>query len=294
MFAGTHTAIVTPFRNGTLDEEALRKFVDFQFDGGVQGVVPCGTTGESPTLDYEEHDRVVRLTVEFTRKRGIVTAGTGSNSTREAVDMTRQAEAAGADAALLVAPYYNKPTQEGLFRHFRAIAEATSLPIMLYSIPGRCGVEIGVETVVRLAEVCPNIRAIKEAGGTPERVSQLRQVLPPSFEILSGDDTMTLPFMSVGGDGVVSVASNIIPKDVTDLVATARKGDWAGARAIHHRIYPLLAALLKLSTNPIPIKTALALKGLMDGELRLPLSEMTEGQVAELRAVLVKSGIIAQ
>lgn len=294
MFAGTHTAIVTPFRNGTLDEEALRKFVDFQFDGGVQGVVPCGTTGESPTLDYEEHDRVIRLTVEFARKRGIVTAGTGSNSTREAIDMTRQAEEAGADAALLVAPYYNKPTQEGLFRHFRAIAEATKLPLMLYSIPGRCGIEIGVDTVVRLAEVCPNVRAIKEAGGTPERVSQLRQALPESFEILSGDDTMTLPFMSVGGCGVVSVASNIIPKDVTDLVATALKGDWAGARAIHHRIYPLLAAMLKLSTNPIPIKTALALKGLIDGELRLPLCEMTDAQVAELRAVLVKMGILAQ
>ena len=294
MFAGTHTAIVTPFRNGTLDEEALRKFVDFQFDGGVQGVVPCGTTGESPTLDYEEHDRVIKLTVEFARKRGLVTAGTGSNSTREAIDMTRQAESFGADAALLVAPYYNKPTQEGLFRHFRDIAKSTSLPIMLYSIPGRCGVEIGVETVVRLADACPNIRAIKEAGGMPERVSQLRQVLPESFEILSGDDTMTLPFMSVGGVGVVSVASNIIPKDVTELVATALKGDWTGARAIHHRIYPLLAAMLKLSTNPIPIKTALALKGLMDGELRLPLCEMTEPQVAELRAVLVKMGIIAQ
>jgi 4-hydroxy-tetrahydrodipicolinate synthase len=294
MFAGTHTAIVTPFRNGTLDEEALRKFVDFQFDGGVQGVVPCGTTGESPTLDYEEHDRVIRLTVEFARKRGLVTAGTGSNSTREAIDMTRQAEEAGADAALLVAPYYNKPTQEGLFRHFRAIAEATKLPLMLYSIPGRCGIEIGVDTVARLVEVCPNVRAIKEAGGTPERVSQLRQALPDSFEILSGDDTMTLPFMSIGGCGVVSVASNIIPKEVTELVAAALKGDWTGARAIHHRIYPLLAALLKLSTNPIPIKTALALKGLVDGELRLPLCEMTEAQVAELRAVLVKMGILAQ
>ncbi len=211
MFAGTHTAIITPFRNGKIDEEALCKLIDSQFAAGVQGVVPCGTTGESPTLDYAEHERVIQLSVEFTRGRGLVIAGTGSNSTREAIEMTQAAEKAGANAALLVAPYYNKPTQEGLFRHFKAIAENTKLPIMLYSIPGRCGIEIGVETLVRLAAACPNIRAIKESGGTTERVSQMRVALPSSFEILSGDDSMTLPFMSVGAVGVVSVAANLDP-----------------------------------------------------------------------------------
>jgi len=292
MFAGTHTAIVTPFRNGTLDEEGLRKLVDYQFQGGVQGVVPCGTTGESPTLTYEEHERVVRLTVELTAKRGLVIAGTGSNSTREAVEMTQEAEAAGADAALLVAPYYNKPTQEGLFRHFIEIAQNTKLPLILYSIPGRCGVDIGVETVARLVEVCPNVCAMKEAGGTPERVSQLRLALPSTFEVLSGDDTLTLPFMSVGGVGVISVASNLVPEAINEMVQSASKGDWQGALAIHDKLYPLFAAFLKLATNPIPVKTSLALKGLIDGELRLPLCEMTSAQVAELKAVMTKLGIL--
>jgi 4-hydroxy-tetrahydrodipicolinate synthase len=208
MFAGTHTAIVTPFRNGQIDEEALQKLVDFQFTNGVTGVVPCGTTGESPTLDYDEHERVVKLTAEFAKGRGIVMAGTGSNSTREAVEMTQEAEAVGATAILQVAPYYNKPTPEGLYQHFKAVAQSTKLPIMLYSIPGRCGIEIGVDVLERLAETCPNICAIKEAGGNPERVNQMKQVLPASFEILSGDDSLTLPFMAVGGVGVVSVASN--------------------------------------------------------------------------------------
>ncbi len=292
MFAGTHTAIVTPFRNGRLDEEALQKLIDYQFDGGVQGVVPCGTTGESPTLDYDEHERVVQLTVGFARGRGVVMAGTGSNSTREAIEMTQEAEAAGATASLHVAPYYNKPTQEGLFRHFRDIAKNTSLPIMLYSIPGRCGVEIGVETVVRLAEACPNIRAIKEAGGNADRVSTMKQLLPEEFEIMSGDDSLTLPFMSVGAKGIVSVAGNLIPKEMSTMVQHALKGEWAQAQAIHAKFNPLFGMFLKLSTNPIPIKTALALKGLCDGELRLPLCELTEAQVAELRGTMVKLGII--
>jgi 4-hydroxy-tetrahydrodipicolinate synthase len=292
MFAGTHTAIVTPFRNGNLDEDALRKLVDFQFDSGVDGVVPCGTTGESPTLDYDEHDRVIALTVEYAKKRGLVIAGTGSNSTREAVEMTQRAEAIGADAALLVAPYYNKPTQEGLFRHFKAIAEASKLPLMLYSIPGRCGVEIGVDTLVRLIAACPTIRAIKEAGGTPERVSQMRQALPASFEIMSGDDSMTLPFMSLGAVGVVSVASNLAPKQVSDFVRAALKGDWKAAGEGHAKLYPLFGTLLKLATNPIPIKTAMALKGLMNGELRLPLCEMTPAQVSELKATIEQLGLI--
>ncbi len=292
MFAGTHTAIVTPFLNGQLDEDALNKLIDFQFDHGVSGVVPCGTTGESPTLDYDEHERVVKLTVEFAKGRGLVMAGTGSNSTREAIELTQEAEAAGANASLQVAPYYNKPTPEGLYQHFKAIADNTKLPIMLYSIPGRCGIEIGLDVVVRLAESCPNIRAIKEAGGNPERVSQMKQVLPADFEILSGDDGLTLPFMAVGGVGVVSVASNLIPQQISDLVKLALKGDFAGALAIHQQYYPLFAAFLKLATNPIPIKTAMALAGHCTNELRLPLVPMEEAKTEELRATLTKLGLV--
>ena len=292
MFAGTHTTIVTPFKNGQIDEAALKQLIDDQFAGGVTGVVPCGTTGESPTLDYEEHERVVKLTVEFTAGRGIVMAGTGSNSTREAVQMTEEAEAAGATAILQVAPYYNKPTPEGLFQHFKAVAQATKLPIMLYSIPGRSGIEIGVDVVARLVEACPNICAMKEAGGTPERVNQMRLALPHSFEILSGDDSLTLPFMAVGAVGVVSVASNIIPGPVSQIVQLALEGRFLEARAIHERYYPLLAAFLKLSTNPIPIKTAMGLAGKIDPELRLPMSPMEPAKVEELRATLKQVGVI--
>jgi 4-hydroxy-tetrahydrodipicolinate synthase len=292
MFAGTHTAIVTPFKNGRIDEAALKQLIDDQFAGGVTGVVPCGTTGESPTLDYEEHERVVKLTVEFAAGRGVVMAGTGSNSTREAVQMTEEAEAAGATAILQVAPYYNKPTPEGLFQHFKAVAQSTKLPIMLYSIPGRSGIEIGVDIVARLVEACPNICAMKEAGGTPERVNQMRLALPHSFEILSGDDSLTLPFMSVGAVGVVSVASNIIPGPVSEMVQLALQGRYLEARAIHERYYPLLAAFLKLSTNPIPIKTAMGLAGKIDPELRLPMSPMEPAKVDELRATLKQVGVL--
>ena len=293
MFAGTHTAIVTPFKNGKLDEAALKKIIDLQFDNGITGIVPCGTTGESPTLDYDEHEQVVKLSVEFAKGRGVVMAGTGSNSTREAVELTQEAEAAGATAILQVAPYYNKPTQDGLFQHFKAVAQSTKLPIMLYSIPGRCGIEIGLETIAKLHEACPNICAIKEAGGNPERVSQMKALLPVNFEILSGDDGLTLPFMIVGGCGVVSVAGNIIPGPLSTMVNHALKGEWAAAQALHHQYYPLFAAFLKLSTNPIPIKTAMALAGHCDGELRLPMSPMSEAGTAELKGILSKLGIIA-
>ena len=286
MFAGTHTAIVTPFTAGQIDEPALKRLIDAQFAAGVTGVVPCGTTGESPTLDYAEHERVIKLAVEFTAGRGLVMAGTGSNSTREAVTLTQEAEAAGATAILQVAPYYNKPTPEGLFQHFKAVAEATSLPIMLYSIPGRCGIEIGLEVVARLAASCPNICAIKEAGGTPERVNQLRMMLSDSFEILSGDDSLTLPFMAVGAVGVVSVASNLVPAPIVQMVNHALAGDFTAARRIHEQLYPLMASFLKLSTNPIPIKTAMGLAGLIHPELRLPLTSMEASKVAELKTVM--------
>src|ERR1051325_10157918 len=217
MFTGVITAIVTPFRRGAVDEDALRNLVEDQIANGVDGIVPVGTTGESPTLSYEEHVQVIQKAIEFAAGKVKVLAGTGANSTEEAIYLTRQAEEAGADGSLQVAPYYNKPTQEGLFQHFKAVARATQLPIMLYSVPGRCGVEIGVETVRRLAAETKNIVAIKEAGGNADRVSQLREALGEKFVILSGDDSLTLPFMSVGATGVVSVASNVIPRELSAI-----------------------------------------------------------------------------
>ena len=292
MFAGIHTAIVTPFKNGQIDVEALQKIVDHQFDNGVQGIVPCGTTGESPTLDHAEHIEVIKLAVKFAKGRGVVMAGTGSNSTKEAIELTQEAEAAGATAILQVAPYYNKPTPEGLFRHFKAIADNTKLPIMLYSIPGRCGIEIGLDVLARLVAECPNIRAIKEAGGAPDRVSQMKSLLPADFEVLSGDDSLTLPFMSVGAVGIVSVAGNLIPGEMNRMVQHALKGQWAEAQAIHVKFNPLFSAFLKLSTNPIPIKTSMALKGLCGPELRLPMCEMGAAQVAELKATMEQLGLL--
>src|SRR5579863_6891466 len=232
-FTGTYTAIVTPFKHGKIDEPALERLIKFQIKGGVDGIVPVGTTGESPTLDYDEHIRVVTLAVKFAAGKIKVLAGTGSNSTKEAIQLTQQAEKAGADGSLQVAPYYNKPTQEGLFQHFHAIARATKLPILLYSIPGRCGVEIAVDTVRRLAHDCVNIVGIKEAGGNADRVSQLRASLGGAFSILSGDDSLTLPFMAVGAHGVVSVASNVIPREVSRMVRAYAQGNPAGALKLH-------------------------------------------------------------
>ena len=292
MFAGTFTAIVTPFRNDQVDEAALAALVEAQVAGGVTGIVPVGTTGESPTLDHAEHLRVIELAVKFAKGRIKVMAGTGSNSTREAVELTVEAEKLGADAALLVAPYYNRPTQEGLYRHFRAIAQSTKLPIMLYSIPGRCGVEIAVETCARLARDCATIVAIKEAGGKVERVTQLRAALPASFEILSGDDGLTVQFIAEGAVGVVSVASNIIPREVSDLVAAALAGRNADARRIHEMWTPLFKDLF-IESNPSPIKQALAWQGRMTPEVRLPLCEMSAESQSKLRATLQALHLIA-
>src|SRR3954465_14566683 len=220
MFTGTYTAIVTPFKNGKIDEAAFARLVKAQIKGGVDGIVPVGTTGESPTLNYEEHIQVIALSVKLAAGKVKVLAGTGGNSTSEAIYLTQHAEKAGADGSLQVAPYYNKPTQEGLFQHFHAVARATKLPIVLYSVPGRCGIEIGIETVNRLAHESVSIVGIKEAGGNADRVSQLRALLGPKFTILSGDDSLTLPFMSVGAHGVVSVASTVIPREVAPMVPT--------------------------------------------------------------------------
>jgi 4-hydroxy-tetrahydrodipicolinate synthase len=291
MFEGTHTALVTPFREDRIDESAFEKLIDSQIAAGISGIVPVGTTGESPTLDHSEHRRVIELAVKRGAGRCLVIAGTGSNSTVEAVDLTREAEKLGANAALLVAPYYNRPTQEGLFLHYSKIAENTRLPLMLYSIPGRCGVEIGVETVVRLAERFPHVQAIKEAGGSVERVSQLRAALPASFEVLSGDDSLTLPFMSVGAVGVVSVASNLIPAEVGELVRAALQGDYGRARTLHYRLYPLFKDLF-IESNPAPVKAALARLGKILPEVRLPLGPLHAASAKKLENTLQACGLL--
>ena len=291
MFTGTYTAIATPFKHGKLDESALERLVKAQIKGGVDGIVPVGTTGESPTLDFEEHIQVIRLAVKFAHGKIKVIAGTGGNSTSEAIYLTKSAEDAGADGSLQVAPYYNKPSQEGMFQHFHAIARATKLPILLYSIPGRCGVENAVETVDRLAHDSVNIVGIKEAGGNADRVSQLRAALGVNFTILSGDDALTLPFMAVGAQGVVSVASNVIPKEVSRMVRAFAMGKAALALKLHSRYYPLFKDLF-IETNPTPVKAALALMGLIDEEVRLPLVPVTAANRAKLKATLTACGVI--
>jgi 4-hydroxy-tetrahydrodipicolinate synthase len=291
MFTGTYTAIVTPFRNGNIDESALKKLVEAQVRGGIDGIVPVGTTGESPTVSYEEHIKIIELSVKFASRRIKVIAGTGGNSTREAVYLTQEAEKAGADASLQVAPYYNKPTQEGLFQHFREVARETKLPILLYSIPGRCGVEISVETVKRLAVRCRNVVGIKEAGGNSDRVSQLRAALGPRFTILSGDDALTLSFMAVGAQGVISVVSNILPRQVAQMVKTFAAGKMKEALKIHDRYYPVFKDLF-IETNPVPVKAALAMLGRMEEEYRLPLVPMNRRNKEVLAATLRKCGIL--
>lgn len=285
MFRGTFTALVTPFRNGGIDVTAFERLVETQIAAGITGVVAVGTTGESPTLSHEEREQVIRLAITTAKKRCQVIAGTGSNATQHAVADTKMAEKLGADGALLVAPYYNKPSQEGLFRHFKAIADATSLPIILYNIPGRCGVDIVPDTVTRLAKQCRNIVSIKEASGSVERISDLRWRLPESFTILSGDDSLTLPFMAVGAVGVVSVASNLFPAEVCALVEAFQSGDVKSAFKLHRKLFPLFKDLF-IEPNPVPIKTALGWRGTMLSDVRLPLCEMTEANQARLRKTL--------
>jgi 4-hydroxy-tetrahydrodipicolinate synthase len=285
MFRGTFTALVTPFRNGDVDLAAFEKLIESQIAGGINGLIVIGTTGESPTLTHDEKHQLIERTVQLAKGRCKVLAGTGSYSTRDAIEATKFAEKAGVDGALVVAPYYNKPSQEGLFRHFKSIASATSLPIMLYNIPGRCAVDIGADTVVRLAEACKNIVSIKEASGSVDRVAELRRRLPNEFPILSGDDSLTLPFMSVGAVGIVSVASNLIPSEVCALVRAAGAGDFKSAEKMQRKLLPLFKDLF-IEPNPVPIKTALGWRGLMSSEVRLPLCEMSEANQARLRKTL--------
>ncbi len=281
-FRGTYVALVTPFKNGLIDFEALSSHVERQISGGVTGLVPCGTTGESPTLNHEEHNLVVEKVVEMAAGRVPVIAGTGSNSTSEAIASTQTAEKAGAQAALVVSPYYNKPTQEGLYRHFKAIAECSSLPVMLYNIPGRCGVEIDLDTTQRLAEL-ENVQCMKEATGSLTNISELKH--KTGLAVLSGDDNITLPTLSLGGDGVVSVISNLYPDKMSKLVAAGLAGDFVGALAIHNEIFPAMMGMF-LETNPIPVKTALAIKGLLKEEFRAPLCEMAPDNRARLVEIL--------
>jgi 4-hydroxy-tetrahydrodipicolinate synthase len=284
MFSGAFTALVTPFKNGEVDVEALESLVEFQIEGGIDGLVPCGTTGESPTLSEEEDRLVIETVVRTTAGRVPVVAGTGSNNTASAIKYTKMAEEVGADGSLQVAPYYNKPTQEGLFRHYAAIAENTSLPLVLYNIPGRTNVTIAPETIAQLAEI-PNIVGVKESTLSMNMVSDIKRLCGEEFDILSGDDPMTLPLLALGGTGVVSVASNIAPGAVSDMVAAMNSGDLARGRELHYGLLPLIRAL-SVETNPIPIKAAASLLGLCSDELRLPLVPMSGENLRNLQTVM--------
>lgn len=289
-FAGLTVALVTPLKDGQIDEDALRKLVDFQVEAGTETVSPVGTTGESPTLTHEEHERVISIVCEQAAGRINVMAGTGSNSTAEAIRLTKFAKGAGADAALLVAPYYNKPTQEGFFQHYKAVAAAVDIPIVLYNIPGRTAKNVEAETVARIAEACPNIVAVKESTGSMDQASQTLSL--SDLTVLSGDDSLTLPLMALGGSGVVSVVGNIVPQDVRSMIAAWNAGEIAKAQEIHHKLFPLCRDLLGIATNPIPIKEAMAELGRDTGEVRLPMTPLDAAQRDALRATLKTYGLL--
>lgn len=272
MFKGSMVALVTPFKNGKIDEKALSELVEFHIKNGTTALVPCGTTGESATLNYEEHDKVIELTIEFANGRIPVIAGTGSNSTEEAIALTRHAKKTGAQASLQVSPYYNRPTQKGLYLHFKAIAEAVDIPIILYNIASRTGVNIEPETFVKLAQV-KNIIGVKEASGSLEQMSRIRSLVPKDFLLISGDDALTLPVMSIGGVGIISVVANIIPRDVADMCALFEKGNIKRCEELHYKMLDLIKAMF-VETNPIPVKTAMGLMKMIDPQMRLPLCEM--------------------
>ncbi|WP_447978680.1 4-hydroxy-tetrahydrodipicolinate synthase [Candidatus Nitrospira bockiana] len=290
MFTGSLVAIVTPFQNGRVDERALGDLIEFQIANGTDGIVPCGTSGESATLSYEEHHRVVAFCVEAVRRRVPVIAGTGSNSTDEAIALTKHAKSAGADGALLITPYYNKPTQEGLYRHYKAIAEAVDLPLVLYNIPGRTSVNMLPATVARLASF-RTIVAIKEGSGSLQQVSEIIQACGDRITVLSGDDPLTLPMMAVGAKGVITVTANIAPRDMAALVDAFSAGDLQEAKRLHYKLYPLFTALF-YETNPIPVKEALGLMGKIQPELRLPLCPLSSENRDKLARALKDYGLI--
>ena len=288
-FAGLSVAIVTPFKNGAVDYAALRSQVEFQIEAGAVCLCPVGTTGESPTLSHEEHERVISEVVQAARGRIKVMPGTGSNSTSEALRLTRWAAKEGADAALMVAPYYNKPTQQGFYEHYRAVAEAVGIPLCVYNIPGRTGKNIEPETIARLAEL-ENIALVKEATGSLDQASQI--LCTTDLTLLSGDDSLTLPLMVVGGEGVISVVGNIVPKDMIALVEAFRRGDVAESQSLHRKLFPLCRDMLGLATNPIPIKAAMQLLGKDTGELRLPMTALSDAQKSGLKAALARYGLL--
>ena len=291
MFEGSFVALVTPFKDDdSLDEAKLKELIQFQIEGGTHGIVPCGTTGESPALSESEHDRVIQITVEEINGRKPVIAGTGSNSTTRTLRATQHAKAAGADAALIVTPYYNKPTQEGLYAHYMKIADTVDIPIVVYNVPGRCGTDILSTTVARLAEH-PNIVALKEATGELKRASEIVNLCPDDFVVLSGDDVNTLPIMAVGGKGVISVVANINPADIAEMCNAFNTGNLELARKLHYKTLPL-AVTLFIETNPVPAKTALNLMGKLNGKVRLPLAPMESKNLESLRNTLAETGLI--
>ncbi|HEY6419954.1 MAG TPA: 4-hydroxy-tetrahydrodipicolinate synthase [Candidatus Binataceae bacterium] len=290
MFNGALTAIVTPFRDGAIDETALRELIEWQIQSGIDGLVPCGSTGESATLTHSEHDRVIKVTVEQTRRRVPVLAGTGSNSTAEAIRLTTAAREMGADGALLLSPYYNKPTQDGIYKHYKMIAASVDLPLLVYNIPGRTASNITPETFHRLSEI-RGIVGVKEAAGSMDQVSDMRRLCGERFTILSGDDGLTLPVMALGGKGVISTTSNVMPREMHDLVAAALEGDFVRAREIHYRMLPMMRALF-LETNPIPVKQALACMGKCANELRMPLVQMSPGPADRLKSAMKEARLI--
>jgi len=290
LFEGSSVALVTPFKNGRVDEQKLGELIEFHIQSGTDGIVPCGTTGESATLSYEEHNRVIEATVEMVNGRVWVLAGTGSNSTDEAIALTRHAKAAGADGALMITPYYNKPTQEGLYRHYQAAALAVDLPLVLYNVPGRTSVNLLPQTVARLMEF-DNIVAIKEGTGSLQQISDIVHLCGKRLCILSGDDFTAYPTLMVGGRGVISVTANIVPADMAQMVHAALNGDFVAANKLHQKIYPLHGVLF-LETNPAPVKTALSLMGKCRDELRLPLCPLSNENLLRLKNVLSDYGLI--
>lgn len=290
MFKGAIVAIVTPFKNGKVDEDALRELIEFQIVNGTDGIVPCGTTGESATLSHEEHDRVIEITINAVKKRIPVIAGTGSNSTAEALRLTAHAHKAGADGALVVCPYYNRPTPEGLYQHFKTIAENVPIPIIPYNIPSRTGVNLMPDMVARLSKI-KNIVGIKEASGSIKQMSDIIDLCSEDFAVLSGDDIFTLPLLAIGGAGIISVISNVVPADMAGLVDAFTSGDMAKAKALHHKMAALIEALF-IEVNPVPVKAALALMGKIKYEYRLPLCKMAEANFEKLKKVMVSYALI--
>jgi 4-hydroxy-tetrahydrodipicolinate synthase len=290
-FSGSFVALVTPFRNGRVDEAKLRELVEMHVTHGTDGIIPCGTTGESPTLSHDEHKRVVEVVIESARKRVHVIAGTGSNSTAEAIDLTKHAERAGASGALVVNPYYNKPTQEGLYQHYRAVADAVSIPIVAYNIQSRTAVNVETATMARLARDCKNIVGVKEASGSLDQMSQVIAACGPTFCVLSGDDNITLPLLAIGGHGVISVIANILPRETSEMVHAALDGDFKKARELHYRLFPMARAAF-LETNPIPIKEAMAMAGMLEPEFRLPMCRMGEANRETLRGILRQYALV--